>query len=94
MTPRFVARQPILKADAKVFAYELLFRDGIENQFKGANPENASRSVLDSSLLMGLDVLCDGRRAQPGLRERNVRCAARQANIGKMPNRAAGLTSR
>jgi hypothetical protein len=28
-TPRFVACQPILKADEKVFAYELLFRDGI-----------------------------------------------------------------
>ena len=61
--PRFVARQPILKTDEKVFAYELLFRDGIENQFKGVDPENASRSVLDSSLLMGLDMLCDGRRA-------------------------------
>lgn len=61
--PRFVARQPILKTDERVFAYELLFRDGIENQFKGVDPENASRSVLDSSLLMGLDMLCDGRRA-------------------------------
>jgi EAL and modified HD-GYP domain-containing signal transduction protein len=61
--PRFVARQPILKTDRKVFGYELLFRDGIENQFSGVDPENASRSVLDSSLLMGLDVLCDGRRA-------------------------------
>jgi c-di-GMP-related signal transduction protein len=61
--PRFVARQPILKADEKVFGYELLFRDGIANQFGGADPEHASRSVLDSSLLMGLDLLCDSRRA-------------------------------
>jgi c-di-GMP-related signal transduction protein len=59
----FVARQPILKADEKVFGYELLFRDGLENQFSGIDPENASRSVLDSSLLMGLDMLCDGRHA-------------------------------
>ena len=60
---RFVARQPILKADEKVFGYELLFRDGIENQFTGIDVENASRSVLDSSLLMGLDLLCDSRHA-------------------------------
>jgi c-di-GMP-related signal transduction protein len=59
----FVARQPILKADENVFGYELLFRDGIENHFGGSDSDNASRSVLDSSLLMGLDMLCDGRQA-------------------------------
>jgi len=59
----FVARQPILKADEKVFGYELLFRDGVENQFAGRDSDHASRSVLDSFLLMGLDVLCDGRQA-------------------------------
>jgi c-di-GMP-related signal transduction protein len=40
-----------------------LFRDGVESYFCPADPEAASRSTLDSSLLMGLDVLCDGRRA-------------------------------
>lgn len=61
--PRFVARQPILRTDEKVFGYELLFRGGVENQFSGTDPDHASRSVLDSSLLMGLDLLCDSRRA-------------------------------
>ena len=60
---RFVARQPILTKDEKVFGYELLFRDGVENFFCSADPEAASRSTLDTSMLMGLDVLCDGRRA-------------------------------
>lgn len=60
---RFVARQPILTKDETVFGYELLFRNGVENYFCPADPEAASRSTLDSSLLMGLDVLCDGRRA-------------------------------
>ncbi|HUJ95155.1 MAG TPA: HDOD domain-containing protein [Terriglobales bacterium] len=60
---RFVARQPILTKDEKVFGYELLFRDGVENYFCPADAEAASRSTLDSSMLMGLDVLCDGRRA-------------------------------
>ena len=59
---RYVARQPIFDREEKVFGYELLFRDGIENCFHGDSDE-ASRATLDSSLLMGLDVLCDGRRA-------------------------------
>jgi len=60
---RFVARQPIVNRDQQVFGYELLFRDGIENFFRAKDAEAAARSTLDSSLLMGLDVLCDGRRA-------------------------------
>jgi c-di-GMP-related signal transduction protein len=60
---RFVARQPILTKDEKVFGYELLFRDGVESYFCPSDPEAASRSTLDTSMLMGLDVLCDGRRA-------------------------------
>jgi len=53
---RYVARQPIFDRDEKVFGYELLFRNGIENCFSGDRDE-ASRSTLDSSLLLGLDVL-------------------------------------
>ncbi len=60
---RFVARQPILTAEEKIFGYELLFRDGVEDCFRSVDPEAASRNTLDTSLLMGLDVLCDGRRA-------------------------------
>ncbi len=60
---RFVARQPILTREEQVFGYELLFRDGIENYFRAKDLEAAARSTLDSSLLLGLDVLCGGRRA-------------------------------
>ncbi|HXZ43114.1 MAG TPA: HDOD domain-containing protein [Terriglobales bacterium] len=60
---RFVARQPILTRDEKTFGYELLFRDGVEDYFCHSDSEAASRSTLDTSLLMGLDVLSDGRRA-------------------------------
>jgi c-di-GMP-related signal transduction protein len=59
---RYVARQPIIDREEKVFGYELLFRDGLVNAFSGDTDE-ASRATLDRSLLMGLDVLCDGRRA-------------------------------
>jgi c-di-GMP-related signal transduction protein len=60
---RFVARQPIFDREENVFGYELLFRNGLENACTGGDADAASRATLDSSLLMGLDVLCDGRRA-------------------------------
>ena len=58
---RYVARQPIFDREEQVIGYELLFRDGLENAFSG-NLDEASRATLDRSLLVGLDVLCDGRR--------------------------------
>lgn len=57
-----MARQPIVDANEEVFGYELLFRDGFETAFTG-DCDEASRATLDRSLLMGLDVLCDGRHA-------------------------------
>ena len=60
---RYVARQPILTHEEKVFGYELLFRDGVVDFFSNPDADAASRSTLDTSMLMGLDVLCDGRRA-------------------------------
>jgi c-di-GMP-related signal transduction protein len=59
---RYVARQPIFDREEHVFGYELLFRDSLENCFTG-DADEASRATLDRSLVMGLDVLCDGRRA-------------------------------
>lgn len=59
---RFVARQPIFDRTQKVFGYEILFRNGVENYFN-ADPELAARSTLDSSLLFGIETLCDHRRA-------------------------------
>lgn len=60
---RFVARQPILNREQHVIGYELLFRDGIENFFRCRDADAAARSTLDSTLLMGFDVLCNGQRA-------------------------------
>jgi EAL and modified HD-GYP domain-containing signal transduction protein len=59
---RFVARQPIFDRDERVFGYELLFRNGTEQAFQG-DIDAAARSTLDSSLLFGIDMLCDHRRA-------------------------------
>jgi c-di-GMP-related signal transduction protein len=59
---RFLARQPILDRRQEVFAYELLFRDGIQNNCDGLNMELASTSVLDTSFLIGLEKITEGRR--------------------------------
>ena len=59
---RYVARQPIFDREQQGFGYELLFRNSLENCFTG-DADEASRATLDRSLVMGLDVLCDGRRA-------------------------------
>jgi EAL and modified HD-GYP domain-containing signal transduction protein len=64
-SPRYsyVARQPIFTVDEKVFGYELLFRDGVEDYFREQDPDAASRKTLNTSQQMGLEALCDGRRA-------------------------------
>jgi c-di-GMP-related signal transduction protein len=59
---RFVARQPIFDRAQTVFGYEILFRNGVEDYFN-ADPELAARSTLDTSLLFGINTLCDNRRA-------------------------------
>jgi EAL and modified HD-GYP domain-containing signal transduction protein len=59
---RFVARQPVFDRTQNVFGYEILFRNGVEDYFN-ADPELAARSTLDSSLLFGINMLCDNRRA-------------------------------
>ena len=48
--------------DEEVFGYELRFRDGLINGFRG-DWDEASPATLDRPLITGLDVLCDGRRA-------------------------------
>ena len=58
----YVARQPILTADEKVYGYELLFRDGVENHFRETDADSASRRTLDTSMQVGLEQLCDSRR--------------------------------
>ena len=60
----FVARQPILDGRKNVFAYELLFRSGPDNFFVSELPDQASSSVLVSSLfLIGIQSITGGRRA-------------------------------
>lgn len=60
----FVARQPILDTNQRVFGYELLFRGGPENVFPDVDPESASaRTIGDAVSVFGLDTLAARKKA-------------------------------
>ena len=56
---RYVARQPILNLQGKVHGYELLFRAGPEESFRG-DGNFATRTMLDNTVIFGLDKLTVG----------------------------------
>lgn len=54
----YAARQPILHADKSLFAYELLFRDSLENTFPSINEDEATAKMVASlQFNLGLDSL-------------------------------------
>lgn len=59
----YVARQPVFTVDEKLFGYELLFRDGVEDYFRENDVDAASRKTLNTSQQVGLETLCEGHRA-------------------------------
>lgn len=60
----FIARQPIFDQNENVFAYELLFRSGLESMFSHPDPNEASSKVItDSVLVLGMEMLTGGKRA-------------------------------
>jgi EAL and modified HD-GYP domain-containing signal transduction protein len=61
----FVARQPIFKRNKEVFAYELLFRSGLNNYFDPLqNGEEATSKVITNSfLLIGIAAITEGKKA-------------------------------
>src|SRR5580704_904548 len=56
---RFVARQPILDLRGRIHGYELLYRKGTERAFSG-DCELASRTVLDDTVLFGIERFTGG----------------------------------
>ena len=56
---RYVARQPIMDLRGRVHGYELLFRAGREAAFRG-DGDMATRTMLDNSVLFGLEKLTGG----------------------------------
>jgi len=56
---RYVARQPILDLRGRLHGYELLFRGGPELVFRG-DGNLATRTMLDNSVIFGLEKLAGG----------------------------------
>jgi c-di-GMP-related signal transduction protein len=68
--PVYIARQPILDDQIKVFGYELLSRGGAHHNFWEGPSDHASARVLDDALLsVGLEALTGGRTAFLNLSE-------------------------
>ena len=60
----FVARQPIFNRHKKIYAYELLFRDGMANFCPEVDGDQASCNLLANTFLnIGIDELTGGRLA-------------------------------
>lgn len=61
----FLARQPIFDKDQKVYAYELLYRSGLKNNFyDDADGDHATSSVLTNGFLsIGMEAITRGKMA-------------------------------
>ncbi len=60
----FVARQPIFNRHKKIYAYELLFRNGMANFYPEVDGDQASCNLLANTFLnIGIDELTGGRMA-------------------------------
>ncbi len=60
----FIARQPIFNSKRELFAYELLFRDGLSNQMPMIDGDVATSKLLSNTFFtIGIDKITAGRRA-------------------------------
>ncbi|MBU0943015.1 MAG: HDOD domain-containing protein [Proteobacteria bacterium] len=60
----FVARQPIFDRHKRIFAYELLFRAGMDNAFPDLDGDTATSSLLSSSFFtVGIEQISGGHKA-------------------------------
>jgi c-di-GMP-related signal transduction protein len=75
MPPKFIARQPILDSEMRVFAYELLFRDDPANASE-TPAQAASNVVVDSITLSDLQVLTGSALAFVNVDEMALRLGA------------------
>jgi len=60
----FVARQPIFTKNQKIFGYELLFRNSLDNAYNCNDGDQATSDVICNSFFaIGMDNLTGGKRA-------------------------------
>lgn len=59
----YLARQPIFTASKEIYAYELLFRGGMENWFPGINGDSATSQLLSNTFFIAnIDQISGGKR--------------------------------
>lgn len=75
MPPKFIARQPILDSEMRVFAYELLFRDDPRNSIE-PDAQASSNVVADSITLSDLQLLTGNALAFVNVDEMALRLGA------------------
>ncbi|MFZ5570720.1 MAG: EAL and HDOD domain-containing protein [Thermodesulfobacteriota bacterium] len=60
----FLARQPIFDKQKNVAAYELLFRNGLDNYFSGLDGDTATSKLLSSTFFtIGIEQITGGKQA-------------------------------
>lgn len=60
----YIARQPIFNNKLEVFAYELLYRSGVDNFSNVSDGDSATSSVITNGLmLLGMDDLTQGKKS-------------------------------
>src|SRR5277367_947092 len=57
---RFLARQPILTSEKRIFGYEILSRSGPENYFQPLAEADPNAETMDKLFVMGLQQLTHG----------------------------------
>lgn len=57
----FLARQPILKSNEEIFAYELLYRSQKQQNISEINGDKATLDVLNTLMQIGMDELAEGK---------------------------------
>ncbi len=66
----YVARQPIFDCNNKTIAYELLFRNSLENKYTGEDGYKATLEVINNTFFtIGLNNVIDGKKAFINLNE-------------------------
>lgn len=59
VSDKYVARQAILDREQQTFAYELLYRSGLDNFYTGTSPEQSTSQIIYQNHIMGsIDELC------------------------------------
>ena len=84
MTDVFLARQPIFDINKNVFAYELLFRSGVENFYDTSVDGDyaSSQLIADSFLIVGINEVTQGKRGFINF-TKNLLLSGAAANIPK-----------